>query len=118
MLASIIDTVALGFRFGLGVVFVLASLPKLASRREFARAVANYGIVPKAAEPAIAAALPWFELGFAVALFLGLFTAAVAAAMACMLIGFAGAAAFNLVRGRQFECGAMARWPRGLSVGA
>jgi uncharacterized membrane protein YphA (DoxX/SURF4 family) len=96
---------ALACRVFLGSTFLLASVPKLAARREFERAVVNYRLLPADAARVVGRGLPWVELVCAMALLVGLFTTVAAAIVAICLIGFAGAAGLNLVRGRIMDCG-------------
>jgi len=93
------------FRFGLAVVFLLSGLAKLPRRDEFVGAVKNYRLVPERAGEIIGTVLPPVELGAGVLLALGLGVRPVAALLALFLLGFSGAVAANLLRGRTIDCG-------------
>lgn len=95
----------LGIRFFLGLVFLSSSIPKLGARRQFRRAVQNYGLLPQAFVGPVSSALPWAELGCSISLLLGIAPTLGAGVAAAMLMIFALAAGFNLLRGRTIECG-------------
>lgn len=98
-------SVAIGFRFVLAFIFGSAALPKLAHRREFARAVENYALLPGRAVGTVARLLPLLELACALALLIGFFVRATALIAAALLVGFSVAVAINLARGRRIDCG-------------
>jgi uncharacterized membrane protein YphA (DoxX/SURF4 family) len=99
------EAAALGFRFFLAFVLLVASLPKLFAPAEFARVVANYGLLPEPAAQRVARWLPWLELLCAAALLAGTFVRVAAAGTAILLTAFGGAVALNLLRGRAINCG-------------
>lgn len=105
MFPALFDGSAVFFRFVLGIVFVAASVPKLADLGAFEDAVGNYRILPARAVRSASRALPFLELGGGAALVFGLFVVPVAAVLAVLLILFCGAVALNLIRGRTFDCG-------------
>jgi uncharacterized membrane protein YphA (DoxX/SURF4 family) len=113
-----VELAALGFRFVLAFVLILASIPKLAGRKEFAQAVDNYGLLPRTLVSPVARWLPWLELCAGSALLVGVFVGPVALLVAAMLLVFAGAVGWNLVHGRRIECGcAGTAAPREISWG-
>jgi len=95
----------LALRLALAAVFIPAGLAKLLNLAAFARAVANYRLLPPAAVRPVATTLPWLELAAGVLLLLGLGTGPVAAALAVLLLAFALAVSVNLLRGRRIDCG-------------
>jgi uncharacterized membrane protein YphA (DoxX/SURF4 family) len=99
------ELASLTFRFLLAFVFISASIPKLAARAEFARAMENYGILPRRLVAPVARWLPRLELAVGLALLLGVATGPVALLVAAMLLLFAAGVAWNLVRGRRIDCG-------------
>lgn len=99
------DYAALAFRFVLGFVFLFASLPKLAAPRDFARAVANYQLLPHRFVSHVARLLPALEFVAAMCLLAGVAIPVVAAMASALLLAFAAAVAINLLRGRVIECG-------------
>lgn len=60
------ELVAIGFRFFLGAVFVLAGLAKLARRSDFAAAVRGYELVPTPFVPLAAGGIPLLETALGV----------------------------------------------------
>lgn len=99
------EVIAVGARFFLGLTFLLAALPKLAAPTEFTEAATNYGIVPRAIAPAVFRLLPLAELACAISLLAGLLLDVAAWATAGLLIVFCFAVSFNLVQGRELDCG-------------
>jgi len=95
----------LGIRFLLGLVFLTASLPKLAAPDDFRRALRNYRLLPFRLVRPVAAWLPRFELALALALLSGLATRVATSLAATALLVFSAAVAVNLARGRKIECG-------------
>lgn len=96
---------ALACRFILGATFCLASVPKILARSQFARAVANYRLLPSRVVVAVAAVIPLVELVCATALFAGFETGIAALVIAIALVIFAVAVSVNLLRGRVIACG-------------
>lgn len=99
------ELVALGFRVGLGLVFLNASFPKLLAPLEFERAVSNYRLLSPRLASLVARWLPRVELVCALALLAGFVLPVVGAVVAVLLVGFALAVASNLLRGRELDCG-------------
>ncbi len=99
------DLLALGLREGLGLVMILASVPKLAARDEFVRAVGNYRLLPQPLVAPVSRLLAPFELAAGLALLVGVVVTPVALLVGVMLIAFAVAVAWNLLRGRRIDCG-------------
>lgn len=99
------DEVALGFRFSLATVFLLAGLGKLSRRSDFVRAVRNYKLLPDRYASRVGHALPLVEVLGGLLLMTGLATPVVAAVLVVLLLAFTGAVAVNLVRGRRIDCG-------------
>ena len=105
-----------GFRFGLAIVFLLASVPKLFARADFEAAVGNYGLLPRRAVRPVAKSLPLLELGGAIALLFGVAIPLIALLIGLLLVAFVAAIARNLLRGHVIECGcAGAASPRRIS---
>ncbi len=89
----------------LGLLFVVATLPKLADPPSFAQMIYNYRILPGSLVNLFALVLPWFELLAGVALLLGLWTRTSASLISLLLLVFTAAISFNLLRGNAVECG-------------
>ncbi|MBZ0273605.1 DoxX family membrane protein [bacterium] len=92
-------------RAGLGVMFVVASVDKIAEPDKFAIAVDNYHIVPNALVNLFALALPWIELVIGVFLVAGVMTQASALLSAILCFMFFVAVASALARGLDISCG-------------
>jgi len=105
MSEELIGAAALTCRYVVGFVLLAAAIPKLGERREFVRAVRNYGLLPRAFVAPVAAWLPRLELLCALALLLGVAVGFVAGVAAVLLGAFTVAIAVNLVRGRRIDCG-------------
>jgi hypothetical protein len=99
------ESLELGFRVLLGLVFLSTSVPKLFDGREFREAVANYGLLPAGLVDPVARWLPRVELVAGGALLGGIAQSLVAAVAAFLLAVFAVAVAANLIRGRSIDCG-------------
>ena len=100
-----IEFIAVGFRFLLAALFLVAGLSKLRKRQQFERAVRGYGLLPGRFAPAVASGLPPLEIAAGVLLALGAATTAVATVLLVLLGVFTLAVAVNLARGRQIDCG-------------
>lgn len=96
---------ALGFRFLLGFVFLLAGLSKIGRRSDFEQTIRAYELVSRRAAQLIARWLPRLELAGASLLLLGVATIPIAVLLGVLLVGFAGAVGINLARGRKIDCG-------------
>jgi uncharacterized membrane protein YphA (DoxX/SURF4 family) len=70
--SSWIDFLGLVFRSGLGVVFLLSSIPKIHFPFIFLSNVYDYQLLGPASGAMLAIVLPWLELALAVALFAGI----------------------------------------------
>ena len=98
---------ALFFRLSVGGVFVAAALAKLARPPElFAAQIRSFGLAPEAWALPIARALPWVELFSGGLLLAGLFSGAAALAVAVQLGLFSAALGIALAAGKPPEdCG-------------
>lgn len=92
-------------QIALGVIFVVAALPKIADPPSFAHMIYNYRIVPGALVNISALIMPWLELLCGLALIFGIWTRAARNLVAFMLIVFIVAISINLMRGNAIDCG-------------
>ena len=93
-------------RLLLGLVFVYASLDKIADPGAFARIVYQWQAVGPVASNVLAVALPWVELVAGLLLIVGVWKRDAAAVVAVMLVVFIVAAVFVLGRGIDVDnCG-------------
>ena len=100
--------VALIFRFALAGMFISAGVSKLAAMDAFGAAIRQYELLPDRAVTVVRRALPWLEVSIGFLLGVGLLTRVASLVAAVMLLGFAGAIATSLRRGRRFDCGCFA----------
>jgi uncharacterized membrane protein YphA (DoxX/SURF4 family) len=103
-----VDFAAIGFRFFVGSVFLLAGQAKLPRQSEFEQVVRAYGVLPSRFVVPVARAVSLLEVAVATLLLIGLGTRVVAAVAAAALIAFSVAAGLNLIRGRDLDCGCYA----------
>lgn len=92
-------------QIALGVIFIVAALPKIADPPSFAHMLYNYRIVPGSLLNLFALALPWFELLLGVALVLGLWRRTAALLVGALLVAFILGIGWNLLRGNSIDCG-------------
>ena len=92
-------------QIGLGAIFLVAALPKIADPPSFAHMIYNYRAVPGFAVNALALVMPWVELTAGLALILGVWRREAAMVVGLLLLVFIAAIAFNLARGHAVDCG-------------
>lgn len=92
--------------FALAAIFAWSGAMKFADVEQFAGAVANYRLIPRALEKVLARALPVCEAAGAAGLLFPSTRGLAAAGLALLLCVFSGAIAINLLRGRTtIDCG-------------
>ncbi len=92
-------------RLILGGVFIYAGLAKIGSPAEFARIVANYGLLPESLAVYFAFVLPWIETALGLLLVIGLGVRKTALALSLLLVVFAGAVLIKSLSGAAGGCG-------------
>ncbi len=92
-------------RLVLGGIFIYASLDKIAHPREFARIIANYGILPDFLVTLPALVLPWLELIAGLFLVAGVWRRSSALWLSLLLLAFILALGVNAARGLDMSCG-------------
>jgi putative oxidoreductase len=92
-------------QIGLGAIFLVAALPKIADPPSFAHMIYNYRAVPGSAVNALALVMPWVEFLAGLALILGVWRREAAMVVGLLLLVFIAAIAFNLARGHAVDCG-------------
>ncbi|HVE64981.1 MAG TPA: MauE/DoxX family redox-associated membrane protein [Thermoanaerobaculia bacterium] len=92
-------------QIALGLVFVVAALPKIADPPAFAHMIYNYRLLPGGLVNALALVLPWVELFAGLALILGVWKKEAAVTAAVMLVVFIVAIGINLARDHAVDCG-------------
>jgi len=92
----------------LGLVFIVAALPKIADPPGFAKSIWAYALFPAWSVHAAALMLPWLELLCGLALCLGIWIRAAAAWIAALLLAFILSLSINLARHHPVDCGCFA----------
>jgi len=92
-------------QLALGVLFVVAALPKIIDPPSFAHMIYNYRIVPAKLINLMALTMPWVELLCGLALILGVWKRAALTLIGAMLLVFIIAIGINLGRGNAIDCG-------------
>jgi putative oxidoreductase len=92
-------------QIALGLIFVVAALPKLTDPPSFAHMIYNYRILPAGLINVSALIMPWVEVLCGLALILGVWTRAARTVIALLLITFILAISWNLLRGNAIDCG-------------
>lgn len=99
---------AVPVRVYLGVVFVAASIYKIAEPHEFAISIATYDILPLELVNPMAILLPWIEVVCGVTLIAGIWTRASALCILGMMVMFVAAILVALAKDLQMSCGCFA----------
>jgi uncharacterized membrane protein YphA (DoxX/SURF4 family) len=92
-------------QIGLGAIFAVAALPKIADPPSFAHMIYNYRLVPGVFINALALVMPWVEVLAGLALILGFWRREAAAVAGLLIVVFVAAIGFNLARGHAVDCG-------------
>jgi uncharacterized membrane protein YphA (DoxX/SURF4 family) len=92
-------------QLGLGAIFFIAALPKVADPPSFAHMIYNYRLVPGALVNALALTMPWVEILAGLALLLGFWRREAAIVVGLLVLVFIAAIGFNLARGHAVDCG-------------
>ena len=97
----------LGFlvRLVVGLIFVYASIDKIAQPAQFARIVYNYHLLPGELVNLMAIVLPWIELTCGILLITGIYKEGSIVILNILVIVFAIATGINVIRGVDLECG-------------
>lgn len=92
-------------QIALGVIFIVAALPKIVDPPSFAHMIYNYRILPGTLINLSALVMPWVELICGVALVLGIWKRSSSAIIGAMLVVFIVAIGINLARANPIDCG-------------
>jgi putative oxidoreductase len=92
-------------QIALGVIFVVAALPKIVDPPSFAHMIYNYKLIPWALVKPMALVMPWLELLCGLALILGIWKGTARTIIAALLLTFIIAISINLLRGNAIDCG-------------
>lgn len=97
--------VILSIRVLLGVVFIWASIDKIAHPGGFAEAIYNYRMLPYWAINLMAIVMPWLEMICGIFLILGILWRGAAFMLGVLLAVFIVALSSALIRGLDISCG-------------
>lgn len=89
----------------LGIVFIVAAVPKIADPPGFLHEVSNYRLIPGVATNAVALVLPWVEIFAGIALVIGFARRSAAVLTLALLAGFVVGLSINLARNHPVDCG-------------
>jgi putative oxidoreductase len=92
-------------QIALGVIFVVASLPKIVDPPSFAHMIYNYRLGPGPFVNLMGLVMPWIELLCGLALILGIWRTTARTMIAFLLALFIVAISVNLARGNSIDCG-------------
>jgi uncharacterized membrane protein YphA (DoxX/SURF4 family) len=91
-------------QLGLGAIFLVAAIPKIADPPAFAHAIYNYHLLPGTVINAMALVLPWVELLTGIALLAGVWKRTAAGITGFLLLVFLVALSVSLARGNPVNC--------------
>ncbi len=114
---SIQDILITLVRMALGMVFIVASIDKIADPTAFATSVTGYRIVPQGPAMLMATVLPWIELLCGLGLVLGRFVRGSTLLALVMLTVFTIAVLSALWRGLDISCGCYTQEPNAERLG-
>jgi len=89
----------------LGAALFFAGITKIKSGWQLAEAIANYNLLPAAANQIFAVVLPWWEIAAGALLVFGVWTRAAALLALVLFSAFTIAVISALIRGLDIECG-------------
>ncbi|MBU4186289.1 MAG: DoxX family membrane protein [Proteobacteria bacterium] len=93
------------FRWILGLIFIYASIHKIADPIAFSEAIYNYQILPDMLINSLAIWLPWLELFAGLSLIIGIWIKGGALIISVLSTAFAIAVGSALFRGLDISCG-------------
>lgn len=99
------EYIELVVRLAVGVIFIYASLDKIAYPAQFARIVYNYHLLPGNLINLMAIILPWIEIICGLSLIFGIYKKGSVYIFNLMVLMFIIAITVNLIRGVDLECG-------------
>jgi uncharacterized membrane protein YphA (DoxX/SURF4 family) len=111
------DYVVAAVRIFLGVVFVFASIDKIADPAAFAASIANYKLIGPQAGMLVATVLPWMELLSGMCLILGVLRQSSSLLILLMMIVFTAGVLSGIARGLDISCGCFSQDPQVGKIG-
>lgn len=92
-------------RILIGGILIYASFNKIVDPGGFAKAIANYHLIPFGLENIMAIILPWLELIIGLCLIIGVFIDGAAFLVIIMMVVFISAITYAILNGYNIECG-------------
>jgi putative oxidoreductase len=111
------DALTMLARAVLGLLFVAASIDKIADPAAFAASIGNYKIVSHALALALATLLPWIELLCGLGLLAGVVRRGSSLLLFCLMVMFTIAVSSAIVRGLDISCGCFTQDPAAGKIG-
>ena len=105
------------FRLIIGMVFIYASVHKIANPEEFAKSIDNYRIFPIFIINFIAIILPWLELILGLFIIFGVFIKASSFLLSLNLLAFTILVLITIIRGININCGCFSSDINGTPIG-
>ena len=99
------DYLGLLVRLAVGLIFIYASIDKIASPAQFARIVYNFHFLPGGLVNIMGIIMPWVELVSGILLIVGIYKEGSILILNLLTVAFIVAVGVNLVRGIDLECG-------------
>lgn len=101
----------------LGIVFIIASIDKIADPTAFATSIGNYRLISGWPLMVFATVLPWIELLAGLFLLVGVFRHGSALLLSTLLVVFTLAVISALLRGLDITCGCFTQDPAASRIG-
>jgi putative oxidoreductase len=92
-------------QIALGLIFIVAAIPKIQDPPSFAHMIYNYRILPAGLINISAMVMPWLEILAGLLLVLGIWVRPARNVVAALLVVFMIAISINLLRGNAVDCG-------------
>lgn len=111
------EYLGLAIRFFLGMIFLVASIDKIADPAAFAVSIGNYRLLPDSLLLIAATWLPWMELLCGLGLIFGILFRGASLLTLIMLLIFTLAIVSGLLRGLDISCGCFTQDPAVAKLG-
>ena len=111
------DYLVLIARLIIGLMFIVASIDKIANPSAFAKSIINYKIISATVAVIIATILPWMELLCGLAILFGIFVRGSSLLVSFMLVIFTLGLISALLRGLDISCGCFTQDPSAARIG-
>ena len=92
-------------RWAVGIIFIIASVPKIVQPEDFMRMISNYNMLPQFLLPSAAIMLPWLEFISGACLLSKKYIQSAASLLSFLLCVFMAGIIISYARGADFGCG-------------